>query len=80
MQVQVKKWGNSASVRIPSALMTSAHLQLDQMVEIREEGGRLVIEPIVVPSYDLDDMLSNMTPDTFHDDVDFGASIGGEVW
>jgi antitoxin MazE len=80
MQVQVKKWGNSASVRIPSALMTSAHLQLDQMVEIREEGGRLVIEPIVVPSYDLDDMLSNMTPDTFHDDVDFGATIGGEVW
>jgi antitoxin MazE len=80
MQVQVKKWGNSASVRIPSALMTSAHLQLDQMVEIREEGGRLVIEPIVVPSYDLDDMLSNMTPDTFHDDLDFGTSIGSEVW
>ena len=80
MLVQVKKWGNSASVRIPSALMASAHLQLDQMVEIREDGGRLVIEPIVMPAYDLDLMLSNMSPDTFHDDVDFGASIGGEVW
>lgn len=80
MLVQVKKWGNSASVRIPAALMSSAHLQLDQMVEIREDGGRLVIEPIVVPVYDLDSLLSNMTPDTFHDNVDFGASIGGEVW
>ena len=80
MLVQVKKWGNSASVRIPSALMASAHLQLDQIVEIREDGGRLVIEPVVVPAYDLDKMLSDMTPDTFHDDVDFGAPLGDEVW
>ena len=79
MLVQVKKWGNSASVRIPSALMASAHLQLDQMVEIREDNGRLVIEPIVMPAYDLDLMLSTMTPDTFHDDVNFGAPLGGEV-
>lgn len=80
MQVQVKKWGNSASVRIPASLMASASLQLDQMVEMRQEGGRLVIEPVVAPSYDLATLLADMTPDTYHDDVDFGAPVGNETW
>jgi antitoxin MazE len=80
MLVQVKKWGNSASVRIPAALMTSASLQLDQTVDIRAESGRLVIEPVVAPVYDLDALVAQMTPETFHDDTDFGAPIGGEVW
>ena len=80
MLVQVKKWGNSASVRIPAAIMASSALQLDQVVEMREEGGRIVIEPVIAPVYDLDDMLAQMTPDTFHDDVDFGQLVGNEVW
>jgi antitoxin MazE len=80
MFVQVKKWGNSASIRIPAALMVSASLVLDQTVEIREEHGCLIIEPIVAPIFELDTMLAQMTPDTFHDDVDFGQPVGGEIW
>jgi len=41
----VKKWGNSASVRIPAAIMEAAHLDLDDAVDVREESGRIVIEP-----------------------------------
>ena len=80
MRVQVKKWGNSASVRIPASVMAAAALRVDQAVDVREEGGRVVIEPIRAPVYDLDELLSAMTPDTFPDDVDFGAPIGKEVW
>ena len=47
MRVLVKKWGNSASVRIPAAVMEAAALSIDQPVDIREEDGRVVIEPIV---------------------------------
>ena len=39
MRTVVRKWGNSASVRIPAAIMEAAHLQLDMPVDIREEGG-----------------------------------------
>lgn len=46
MKVIVKKWGNSASVRIPAAVMEAAHLRLDQPVDVREEAGRVVIEPV----------------------------------
>lgn len=80
MRGQVKKWGNSASVRIPASVMAAAAFRIDQAVDIREEDGRVVIEPITAPVHDLDDLLARMTPDTFPDDVDFGRPVGGEAW
>jgi antitoxin MazE len=80
MRVQVKKWGNSASVRIPTSVMAAAALSLDQAVDVREEGGRIIIEPIRTPAYDLDGLLDAMTPETFPEDEDFGPPVGGEVW
>lgn len=80
MQIQVKKWGNSASVRIPASVMAAAALHIDQAVDVREEGGRIIIEPIAVPSYDLDQLLAGMSPETFPEVVDFGPEVGNETW
>lgn len=80
MKVQVKKWGNSASVRIPTSVMAAASLSLDQAVDVREEGGRIIIEPIGAPLYDLDRLLDVMTRETFHDDEDFRLPVGHEAW
>lgn len=80
MRVVVKKWGNSASVRIPSAVMQAANFRLDQTVEVREHKGRVVIEPIAEPVFDLDKMLNEITPDNLHDAVDTGEPIGKEIW
>jgi antitoxin MazE len=80
MRVHVRKWGNSASVRIPASVMASAALGVDQLVDVREEGGRIVIEPVRAPAYDLDQLLDQMKPETFPDEIDFGPPVGGEVW
>jgi antitoxin MazE len=60
--------------------MSAACLRIDQEVDVREEGGFVVIEPIVAPNYDLDDLLSRITPETFPEDIDFGAPVGREAW
>ncbi len=80
MRVQVKKWGNSASVRIPASVMAAASLSIDQAVEVREEGGRIVIEPVRTRAYDLGGLLDVMDPETFPEEVDFGPPVGGEAW
>ena len=80
MKMMVKKWGNSAAVRIPASVMAAASLDLDQAVEIREEGGRIVIEPIKADPYALDTLLDQMRPETFPDETDFGPPQGREVW
>ena len=80
MQGVVKKWGNSAAVRIPAAVLDAAHVRLDQPVDVREEGGRIVIEPLNPIQYDLDTLLAGITDVNRHDPVDMGAPVGNEVW
>jgi antitoxin MazE len=80
MRVQVKKWGNSAAVRIPAAVLEAVDLRVDQTVDISERNGRIVIEKTKTPVYVLDELLARMKPETFHDDFDFGPPKGREVW
>jgi antitoxin MazE len=76
----VKKWGNSAAVRIPASMMEAAHLQLDEQVDVREEGGRIVIEPVRKKAYKLDELLKAITSSNRHESLDFGPPVGNEVW
>ena len=80
MQAVIKKWGNSAAVRIPAAVMQAIRLQLDQTVDVREESGRIVIEPIRPSEYDLDELVSGISADNLHGPGDTGAPVGREVW
>jgi len=78
MTVQIlKKWGNSPAVRIPAAIMQSAQLSLDQAVEVRSEGGRIIIEALQ-PVYTLDALLNGITDGNRHDEIDFGGAQGQE--
>ena len=80
MKVFVKKWGNSASVRIPAAVMEAARLHLDQPVEVREEAGRIVIEPIRDAAYDLATLVAGITDENRHEAVEMGPPAGQEAW
>lgn len=78
MKVLVKKWGNSASVRIPAAVMAASRLAVDQTVDVREEGGRIVIEP--VREDELEMLIAGITPDNLHGEVSFGPAAGKEAF
>ena len=80
MEVLVKKWGNSASVRLPAAIMQAAHLRLDDAVDVREEGGRIIIEPVRPKVLNLEQLLDGITPDNLHGATDFGPAVGKEIW
>jgi antitoxin MazE len=79
MKAVVKKWGNSASVRIPAAVLQAAKLRLDDSVDVREESGRIVIEPVPRKEYTLSELLKGITPENLHEEVDFGKPVGKEA-
>ena len=84
MRLQVKKWGNSASVRIPASIMALARLEIDQTVDVREDNGRIVIEPVRTPVYTLEELLADMDysePLSAEDREWLDApAVGKEVW
>lgn len=80
MKATVKKWGNSAAVRIPSSVMQAIHLSIDEEVDVREEGGRIVIEPARQKNYDLQELLRGITRKNLHGAIEFGRPAGKEIW
>lgn len=80
MQGVVKRWGNSAAVRIPASVLKAAHVRLDQPVDVREEGGRIVIEPLRPTRYDIAALVDAITDENRHERVDMGGAAGREVW
>jgi antitoxin MazE len=79
MRVLVKKWGNSASVRIPASVMAAAKIVLDQPVDVREEEGRIVVEPIHTREYVLAELIGGITDENRHEEIDFGTPVGREA-
>lgn len=80
MRVVVKKWGNSAAVRVPASVMRAAQLRLEEPVDVREEGGRIVIEPVRRKQYDLAELLKGITRENLHDEAELGRAVGKEAW
>ena len=80
MTVTIKKWGNSAAVRIPAAVLEAARLRLDEVVNIRVDEGRIVIEPLRPKSHDLGELLKKVTPENIHEETDWGWPAGKEIW
>jgi antitoxin MazE len=80
MNVTVKKWGNSPAVRIPAAVMQASQLAVDDVVDVREEDGCIVIEPVRRRTYDLSRLVGKITAENQHEPVDFGRPQGKEVW
>ncbi len=78
MQVLVSKWGNSLGVRLPQALAAEIGVTEGQKVEVRAEGGRIIVEP-VRKTLTWEQMMENMTPEAMREAWDWGEDVGGKV-
>lgn len=79
MKITIRKWGNSAAVRIPATIMAAAHICLDQVVDVHEEQGRIIIEPVHRKVYKLDELLGAITDKNLHQPATTDAPIGKEI-
>ena len=79
MKTTVKKLGQQrggADSRVDDGMQ----LHLDDIVEVREEKGRIVIEPVRGKTYKLEDLLKGINSKNLHEMIDFGPPVGNEVW
>jgi antitoxin MazE len=80
MGIHIRKWGNSAAVRLPAGALERAGLSIDDPVEVREEEGRIVIERAEPQAITLDWLLEDLKPEQLHGEIDFGPPVGREFW
>ena len=77
MQVFVRKWGDSMGVRIPVDFCRKLNLGPGVKLEMFLKGGKIILSP---KQSKLDELLENMTPDTFHDSLLDDNPRGNEEW
>lgn len=80
MKVQVQRWGNSLALRIPKSLAIETHISNGSEVELSLVDGKLIIEPIVEPTFSLDELLAGVTETNLHSAVETGGPVGNEAW
>jgi len=80
VKATLRKWGNSAALQIPAAILESAHLGLDDLVDVREEKGCILIEPLQTKRYDLTDLIQRINSKNRHSSLDLGPPVGKELW
>jgi antitoxin MazE len=78
MQVLLSKWGNSLGLRLPKALTAEIGMSEGQKVEVRAEGGRIIVEP-VRKTLTLEQMMENVTPEAMREAWDWGDDVGREI-
>ncbi len=77
MQSYVSKWGNSLGIRIPKALATEVGLTEGAQVELKVKEDCIVIYR---KKYELKSLLSKITDDNLHEEIQIGSPVGNEQW
>ena len=80
MRTRVQKWGNSLAVRLPKSFAVEAGLDTDTPVEVALREGSVVVTRVAEPAFTLERLVSEITPENVHGEVDAGPAVGAEVW
>jgi len=80
MKTRIQKWGNSLALRIPKSFASEVGLQRETSVEVSLADGKLVITPVARPKPTLKQLLSKVTKENLHHEVDTGSAVGNEAW
>jgi antitoxin MazE len=80
MKTRVQKWGNSLALRIPKSFADEVGIQKETSVEVSLADGKIVVTPVTKPKLILEQLLSKVTKDNLHHEVDTGYAVGNETW
>ncbi len=79
--LDIKKWGNSLGMRLPSSIAKAAHLHLDQRVRLVVENDQILILPLENKIDSLKQRLDKFSYDRHGGEVmDKTERVGVESW
>jgi len=80
MNTHIAKWGQSFAVRIPKGIAERAALHEGDKLDVSvTQDGAIVLRPSR-RKYSLEELVSDITPENRHPEIDWGEPVGGEAW
>jgi len=79
MTTKVQRWGNSLAVRIPKVILDDLNMKEGSDISISVENNTIKII-LIKKKPTLEELISKITPENKHDEVDWGKPEGAEIW
>ncbi len=73
MRGVIRKWGNSAAIRLPASMLKSLRVGVDDLLEMRVERNCLILEPVRKQEYTLTQLVGGIKPANSHEEIDYGS-------
>ena len=81
METVIKKIGSDLGVNIPQIIVKELSLREGLCVNIYGNGNRIIIDTFKPDvSYNLTEMLEQISENNIHQCIDTGAPTGNEIW
>lgn len=80
MVATVARWGNSLAVRIPQHVVKEIQLSEGTEVDLLIIDGNLVIKPLSHRRYSLEELVSAITSENLHSEIESGSAVRNEAW
>ena len=75
MRSEIKRWGNSAAVRLPGKILAAARLDVSSPISMQVKGNKIIIEAAREPKsmrlklpFSEASLLADLTPDLAQSD------------
>ena len=76
-KLRVGKWGSSLAVRIPKTVADQCGISEGSLLDMEVRSGQLVVRR---RKYDLEVLVSQITPENQHPEIFDGPPRGHEEW
>lgn len=79
MKTKIQKWGNSLGVRLPKSIAEQKSLREGLGVSVILKNNQIVLEP-ETEELTLAFLLTKISPDNLHAEIEWSEVRGNEVW
>ena len=80
MKTRARAWGSGLALRIPMSLATKARLREGSPVRLSLADGAILVQPMPDTDMTLKGLLSGVTKENCHDEIEWGRRVGREAW
>ena len=80
MEVRLQKWGNSTGIRIPSSILKSLGLNVNDKVIIKEEENKIIISKSKKQNISLKERFDMYNGENLSKEFEWDDPVGNEIW
>lgn len=80
MEIKLQKWGNSLGVRVPSNIVKSMNIKINDILDIKEEDSKIIISVPKKKKISLYEEFKKYNGKNLAKEFTWDESVGKEIW